>query len=379
MSFDSAQLQIFVSLLLVLGALFVAFICDFLKGNNEVLRERNIELAVRQEERERLARISKPASDPKRRPSPEASSAPRPAKQGPAEAERPAPRPAPEEPIPKRVEVIPRRLIAAKVTPIDVFPSLVANPPEPAVEAPTAAQLHTGSSPEAAPAAPPPRQEPILAIAEPAGPSQNLSGEVSAEPSLPSGNAAFGLAPQDLSAEVPLQQAGDAAAFEPPSAPPAAFVSFPPGMHSAAALGELLEREEAFRGVVVAIGVTRGEPSGGHTGSGRDSVEALVESLLEARDAAFRTGENEFVLLLPDLSGAAAQRRLQHISEVLWDYQIRSMARSWMLFSWGSVEVDGEPLREALSAAKERMLQTKRHRERPAEEIHYYRDNHRAN
>ena len=54
MNFDSVQVQIFVSLVLVLGALVVAFLCDFLKGNNEVLRERNIELAVRQQERDRL-------------------------------------------------------------------------------------------------------------------------------------------------------------------------------------------------------------------------------------------------------------------------------------------------------------------------------------
>ncbi len=47
------ELQIFVSLLVVLGAAFVALICDFLKGNNEKLREVNIELLVRQEERER--------------------------------------------------------------------------------------------------------------------------------------------------------------------------------------------------------------------------------------------------------------------------------------------------------------------------------------
>ena len=31
------ELQIFVSLLVVLGAAFVALICDFLKGNNEKL------------------------------------------------------------------------------------------------------------------------------------------------------------------------------------------------------------------------------------------------------------------------------------------------------------------------------------------------------
>lgn len=53
MGFGSVDLQILASLVVVLGALFVALICDLLKGNNELLREKNIELRVRMEERER--------------------------------------------------------------------------------------------------------------------------------------------------------------------------------------------------------------------------------------------------------------------------------------------------------------------------------------
>lgn len=49
----SLELQIFVSLFVILGAAFVALLCDFLKGNNERLRERNIELQVRHEERDK--------------------------------------------------------------------------------------------------------------------------------------------------------------------------------------------------------------------------------------------------------------------------------------------------------------------------------------
>ena len=54
MQLGSLELQIFVALVLVLGSALVALVCDFLKGNNEQLRERNIELRVRQDERERL-------------------------------------------------------------------------------------------------------------------------------------------------------------------------------------------------------------------------------------------------------------------------------------------------------------------------------------
>lgn len=53
MDLGSLELQIFVSLTIVLGGALVALICDYLKGNNEQLREHNIELRVRREEQER--------------------------------------------------------------------------------------------------------------------------------------------------------------------------------------------------------------------------------------------------------------------------------------------------------------------------------------
>lgn len=54
MELGSLEVQIFVSLVVVLGTAFIALVCDFLKGNNEQLRERNVELRTRQDERERL-------------------------------------------------------------------------------------------------------------------------------------------------------------------------------------------------------------------------------------------------------------------------------------------------------------------------------------
>lgn len=354
MNLDSVELQIFVSLLLVLGALFVAFLCDFLKGNNEVLRERNIELTVRQQERERLARLSRPASrEPQRRPAPEPAPPPRPAKNQRAEPDRPAP--ASEQPAARLVEVIPRRLIAAKVTPIDVFPPLEAGRVEEAEPAPAPAP-----EPVAEPC-------PVIVAAEPAPVAEEPAAETA---------AAEGEAPA-APVEVAEAPPGAPEPPEPATAPPAA-VSIPPGMQDAAALERLLEQGEVFRGVVVAIGVTRGEQRperpAHEAGESANGVEALIASLLGSRDAAFRAADNEFVLLLPEEAGAAAQRRLQHISEVLWDYQIRSMAHAWVLFSWGSVEVaDWRPLAEAVAGARERMLQTKRNRERPPSEIHHYR------
>jgi GGDEF domain-containing protein len=52
MDSGTLEMQIFLSLIVVLATAFVALLCDYLKGSNESLRERNIELRVRQEERE---------------------------------------------------------------------------------------------------------------------------------------------------------------------------------------------------------------------------------------------------------------------------------------------------------------------------------------
>src|SRR5260221_14784686 len=75
MELGQYQLQIFVSLVVILGAAFVALICDFLKGNNEQLRELTIELKVRREEEQRRDRTitARPQATAKIAPATEAS------------------------------------------------------------------------------------------------------------------------------------------------------------------------------------------------------------------------------------------------------------------------------------------------------------------
>ena len=60
MELGQYQLQIFVSLVVILAAAFVALICDFLKGNNEQLRELTVELKVRREEEQRRGQMMTP-------------------------------------------------------------------------------------------------------------------------------------------------------------------------------------------------------------------------------------------------------------------------------------------------------------------------------
>src|SRR5580700_3028928 len=64
MELGQYQLQIFVGLVVVLAAAFVALICDFLKSNNEQLRELTIELKVRREEEQRHSQTMIPQTVP---------------------------------------------------------------------------------------------------------------------------------------------------------------------------------------------------------------------------------------------------------------------------------------------------------------------------
>ncbi|MBI3208996.1 MAG: diguanylate cyclase [Candidatus Solibacter usitatus] len=63
MDSGTLELQVFISLVVILGAAFVALVCDYLKGNNESLREVNIDLRARRDENIRRESVSKPADN----------------------------------------------------------------------------------------------------------------------------------------------------------------------------------------------------------------------------------------------------------------------------------------------------------------------------
>ncbi len=54
MEFGTYQMQVFLSLVLILGAALIVLIYDFLKGHNEQLRELSLELKVRRQEENKL-------------------------------------------------------------------------------------------------------------------------------------------------------------------------------------------------------------------------------------------------------------------------------------------------------------------------------------
>jgi hypothetical protein len=137
--------------------------------------------------------------------------------------------------------------------------------------------------------------------------------------------------------------------------------AIPSGMHPAGALRRLLDADRPFTGLVFALSVTHND---GRAAS-QDvvlSVHYFVRNLLQDGDFACQSGPGEFVVLLPGDDAAASRSRLKGISERLWDFQLRGVGSFSVLFSWGDVLVNREPLAEAVDSASERMYQTRRGR-----------------
>ena len=133
--------------------------------------------------------------------------------------------------------------------------------------------------------------------------------------------------------------------------------SIPAGMCDRAALQPLLEADVPFTGLVVLVGIAKGRaPRVEHP------AQPFIEELLGPVDFACRNGDDEFLIVCPGLRGAEAQRRLNEISERLWNFQLRGQGSFTVLFSWGGIGVENEPLSEAIASATVRMQQTKRSR-----------------
>ncbi len=134
----------------------------------------------------------------------------------------------------------------------------------------------------------------------------------------------------------------------------------PSGLIQQPVLDQLLESEEPFTGLVVSININDNDSSMWHSPGLMQSVASHIATLLRENDFACRTGYDEFVLVCRGEQGAESQRRLNHISERLWDFQLRGLGAASILFSWGAVQAQDQPLAEAIASAAERMRETKR-------------------
>jgi GGDEF domain-containing protein len=426
MDLAALELQIFISLVVVLGTAFVALVCDFLKGNNERLRERNIEYRVRDEERgggispaellrslveigrnpELAARVLPGEAPPV---ASEVTEVAEPARVSTwatkEELERLAERTArirarhearlagttEAAPVETAGEAAPLEETGKSGTPAEaepvLAPVLVPSPerepePEPAISEadiagpepakvkvlafdPGAVDRYEPVS-EASLAAEAPVEEPSVAPAPEAPRDEQASEpapEAVAEASVTGTDAEFPAGPEApeeaaVKADEPAAEAAQPGAVE---------ADVPPGLHPVAAVNAMLDRNGIFTGTAVSIGINDFASLRSKLGDeeGADSlaaVEQMVRELLEDRAFGCRFQEDEYILLFPGETEAAAQRRLFQVSEKLWDFQLRSLGQASVMFSWGGLEVQREPVKEAVAGARERMLQTKRNR-----------------
>ena len=138
---------------------------------------------------------------------------------------------------------------------------------------------------------------------------------------------------------------------------PSATASLPMGMCEQTELQPFLDADFPFTGLVVLVGIANSR-----TPSREHPAQPFIEGLLCPADFACRYGKEEFLIICTNLRGAEAQRRLNEISERLWNFQLRGQGSFSVLFSWGGIGVENEPLSEAIASATERMQQTKRSR-----------------
>ena len=130
---------------------------------------------------------------------------------------------------------------------------------------------------------------------------------------------------------------------------------WPAGIIPQTALEKLLSSPKPFSGQVVSIGVNHADSQ-----ELMHSIAAYVGELLRPNDFCCRSDYDEFVLACPGETGAPAQRRLSQIAERLWDFQLRGVGAGSILFSWGAVQVQDQPLGDAIASAVDRMRQTRR-------------------
>ncbi len=325
------QLQIFVSLVVILAAAFVALICDFLRGSNQQLRELAVELRVRREEEQRRTQLLAAAARGMRQPGIQ------PARPLPVTREKPAA----------------QTRAMEKARPVELRQK-PASPENAGVTAHARAQKIAESAPAA------PRKSSVIdsAILARVARLGNADGTAGTLAGMEFTETEVLLAPPPPGTQrhghelIAIAGGRETSSSRPES-------SLPAGLQDGYVLTRLIQSRRPITGLVVSIGVQSGESRNGDV---PESVDGLVRSLIGPDDFASRSGADEYLLIYPRERGDSAQRRLSEIAERLWDFQLRSLGRTSILFSWGGVEVEGETISDAIASATERMSQTRRSR-----------------
>jgi diguanylate cyclase (GGDEF)-like protein len=92
------------------------------------------------------------------------------------------------------------------------------------------------------------------------------------------------------------------------------------------------------------------------------NVGHLLRASIRLEDEAFRWGGDEFVVLFHNQQTSIAARRMAEIDARLHEFRVRGFGVLPISFSWGTADVQGRPLREALDEADHAMYTLKRSR-----------------
>jgi len=375
MAVGSLEVQIFVSLAVILVSALIALIVDYLKGSNETLRAHNIELRARQEERDRILGADWPVRL-RREVKPDA-------ERGAAREPEAIPVRPVETPADAPSEVRPLEVAARAETKETTPPAEAVEPVKPAEALPlfkteAAACATSVVKPEATPlAAAGDRvamkgsglgvegaEEPVEAAPEePAweetshpGPALAWLGRKEEEAGIPPA--------EPLPQPKPAPATPNLVLVSPPGPKK---LSLPAGLHAQQTLESLLEQPGEMDGVVMLVAVNdydriERERDPAAREAAWNSVTGLMKEIAGPSGFAAQRGKDEFVIVFTGETGGQAQRRARQAAERLWDHQIRSLGSDAVTFSWGTVEVVGETLRDAIGAAAEQMHETRRNR-----------------
>ena len=90
------------------------------------------------------------------------------------------------------------------------------------------------------------------------------------------------------------------------------------------------------------------------------NIGHLLQASIRHADEAFRWGGDEFVILFHNQQEEVARRRMADIETRLRDFRVRGFGVLPITFSWGTAEVSGRSLRDALDEADRNMYTLKR-------------------
>lgn len=343
MNISGYEFQVIFCVLILLGLASVALVVDYLKGMNEKLRERHVDLMARHEV------------------------------------------------VVQRVEEDNTRLLRALAEQSKSFREMTKNSIQVTTKPAETAMPEITLTPIAeAPAEPVLKTGGPVAVAEPnPEPPAKVNPPVAPEESLPSNVIRIRLKPNNpepvAKAEVSepnfdrfLEELVSEFEAAPENAEPAPgletlaqkleefenVLEVPAGAHPPSVLNQLLEREEPLTGLVISVGINeylKFDEIHGRSAAEQllNTVDALIQEVAGEQGFCTRRSDDEFVLIYPRLTGAAAQQRLSETAERLWDYQLQTLGTFTVVFSWGATEAQRQMLAEALTTASENMVETR--------------------